>query len=90
MMDFLVLGVLYGLSLPLVHQLLWEVGPGLGEHPPQAAVDFANQFSGVWHDLALRGYTSVIALVIRVGTGLVIALVAVGAHQWHVRRASNA
>jgi hypothetical protein len=28
--DFLILGVLYGLSLVVVHQALWTVGPSLG------------------------------------------------------------
>src|SRR3954453_517643 len=35
--DFLMLGVLYGLSLVLVHQVLWSVGSTLGHHPPQSA-----------------------------------------------------
>jgi len=87
-LDFLVLGVLYGLSLVLVHQALWDVGDSLGHRPPEGAVSFADQFSGIWHDLALRGYTSVIALVIGVGTGLIMALIATLAH--HVRRTSNA
>lgn len=85
-MDFLVLGVLYACSLVVVHQALWDVGPSLGHRPPDGAVSFAEQFSGVWYDVALRGYTTVIALGIGVGTGLVIALVAVVAHRWHSRR----
>jgi len=88
--DFLILGVLYGLSLVVVHQVLWRVGPSLGQHSPNAAVDFANQFSPAWRELALRGYTSGIAMVIGVGTGLVIALVAVGAHVWRRSRARRA
>jgi hypothetical protein len=86
-LDFLVLGSLYGLSLLLVHQALWELGPSLGEHPPQSAVDFADQFSGAWRELALRTYTSGIAMVIGVGTGLVVAASAVGGRMWRARRA---
>jgi hypothetical protein len=86
--DFLVLGVLYGLSLVLVHQVLWDVGPSLGHRPPESAVDFASQFSPAWRELATRAYTSGIAILIGVGTGLVAALVAVGAHGWRTRRAA--
>jgi hypothetical protein len=84
--DFLVLGVLYGLSLVIVHQALWDVGPGLGHNPPESAVDFADQFSPAWREFALRAYTSGIAMVIGVGTGLVAALVAVGARVWRTSR----
>jgi hypothetical protein len=86
MMDFLVLGFLYGLSLVLIHQLLWEVGPSLGHSPPKGAVDFADRFSGAWHEFALRAYTSGIAMTIGVGTGFVAAVVAVGARAWRSRR----
>jgi hypothetical protein len=85
--DFLVLGVLYGLSLVVVHQLLWDVGPALGHHPPAGAVSFANQFGPPLHEVALRGYTIMIAVMIGLGTGLVVALVAVVANVVRSRRA---
>jgi hypothetical protein len=85
--DFLVLGVLYGLSLVLVHQVLWDAGPSLGHDPPASAVDFAERFSPAWRELALRGYTGGIAMVIGVGTGLVAGLIAVAASAWRTRRA---
>lgn len=85
-MDFLVLGVLYGLSLVIVHQALWDVGPSLGHNPPDGAISFANQFNPAWHELAVRGYTVAIAMVIGVGTGLAAALVAVVAHVWRSSR----
>jgi hypothetical protein len=88
--DFLVLGVVYGLSLVAVHQALWDVGPSLGHNPPQSAVDFANQFGPAWRELATRAYSSAIAMVIGVGTGLAAALVAVGAQAWRKRRARRA
>lgn len=88
--DFLVLGVLYGLSLVVVHQLLWDVGPSLGHNPPESAVEFANQFSPAWRELATRAYSSGIAMVIGIGTGFAAALVAVGAHAWRKRRARRA
>jgi hypothetical protein len=78
-LDFVVVGLLYGLSLIVVHQALWEVGPSLGHHPPQSAVDFANRFDGAGRELALRIYTSGIAMVIGLGTGLVAGLVGLGA-----------
>ena len=85
--DFQVLGVLYGLSLVLVHQVLWDVGPSLGHDPPSSAVDFADQFSPAWRELATRAYSSGIAMVIGLGTGFAVALVAVAAHAWRKRRA---
>lgn len=89
LMDFLVLGVLYGLSLVVVHQALWDIGPSLGHHPPANAVDFANQFGPELRLLALRGYTSGIAMVIGIGSGLATGLVAVGAHVWRTRRSER-
>jgi hypothetical protein len=86
-MDFLVLGVLYGLSLVVVHQLLWDVGPSLGHDPPAGAVSFASQFSSPLHEVALRGYTIAIAMMIGLGTGLVAALIAVVANLVRSRRA---
>jgi len=85
--DFLVLGVLYGLSLVVVHQALWELGPSLGYHPPQAAVDFAESFDSSPRELAERAFTCGVAMVIGVGTGLVSALTACAARVWRTRRA---
>jgi hypothetical protein len=84
--DFLVLGILYGLSLVVVHQLLWGLGPSLGHRPPEGAVRFAEQFAPAWQDLALRGYTVAIAMLIGVGTGVVAGLVALVAHLWRSGR----
>jgi hypothetical protein len=90
LLDFLVLGVLYGLSLVLIHQVFWAVGPSLGHHPPESAVDFADQVGPAWRELALRAYTSGIAMVIGIGSGLVAAAVAVGARAWRSSRARHA
>lgn len=79
-MDFLVLGVVYGLSLVVVHQVLWNAAQSLGHKPPASAVNFANSFDPAFHDLALRAYTSMIAMGIGLGTGLAAGLVAVIAH----------
>lgn len=83
--DFLVLGTLYGFSLLLIHQLLWTAGPSLGHQPPQSAVDFAARFPAAWTDLALRVYTSGIALAIGIGTGLVAATIAWTIHKFRAR-----
>jgi hypothetical protein len=84
--DFVVLGILYGLSLVVVHQLLWGLGPSLGHRPPEGAVRFAERFSPALQDLALRGYTVAIAMLIGAGTGVVAGLVALAAHLWRSRR----
>ena len=88
-MDFLVLGALYGLSLVVVHQTLWDLGPSLGHRPPDGAVSFAEQFSPAWYEPALRGYTVMIALVIGIGSGLIAALVSVVAQRWRSRRSTR-
>lgn len=85
--DFLVLGIVYGLSLIVVHQALWAAPAGYGQRPPASAVNFAEQFDPEWYGLALRAHTSSIAMLIGVGTGLVAAIVAVSAHAWRARRA---
>lgn len=77
--DFLMLGTLYGLSLVVVHQILWDLGPSLGHEPPAGAVSFAEGVSPAFYDLALRGYTIVIAMLIGIGSGLVAALTALTA-----------
>lgn len=74
--DFVVLGACYGLSLAVVHQVLWDVGSSLGHRPPAAAADFADAFTPALQDLAVRGYTVGVAMLIGVGTGLVVGLVA--------------
>lgn len=74
--DFLMLGTLYGLSLVVVHQVLWDLGPSLGHQPPAGAVSFAESVSPALYELALRGYTIVVAMLIGVGAGVVAALIA--------------
>lgn len=74
-MDFLVLGVFYGVSLILVHQLFWNAS-GAGHSVPQSAIEFTERFGPSLHDPILRLYTSGIALVIGIGTGLIGAAVA--------------
>ncbi|HEV7652376.1 MAG TPA: hypothetical protein VGP26_29835 [Actinophytocola sp.] len=74
--DFIVLGVLYGLSLVLVHQVLWNAGAGEGQETPAAARSFAEGFSPGMQDLATRGYTVMIAMAIGIGSGIVVALIA--------------
>jgi hypothetical protein len=88
-LDFLVLGVLYGLSLVVVHQLLWDVGDSLGHNPPTGALNFAERFSPSLREVAIRAYTVLIAMIIGVGTGLVVALVAVVANAVRLRRRSR-
>jgi hypothetical protein len=84
--DFLVLGAVYGLTLIAVHLAFWGAAAGYGNRPPAGAVDFAEQFSADWYDTALRAHISAVALVIGIGSGIIVALVAVTAHAWRVRR----
>jgi hypothetical protein len=74
--DHLVAGVLYGLSLIIVHEALWAFGSSLGHHPPQSGISLAEQFSRPLRDVVLHGYTSLIAMMIGLGVGLTAAIVA--------------
>lgn len=74
--DFLILGLLYGLSLILAHQLLWNA-PGAENSVPQSAIDFSERFSPTVGELVVRLYTGGVALALGIGTGLVAAAVAV-------------
>jgi hypothetical protein len=74
--DHLVVGALYGLSLVIVHEALWNVASSMGHHPPQSALDFAAKFDPPLYEVALHAYTFMIAMVIGLGSGLVIGLIA--------------
>lgn len=89
-MDFVVLGVLYALSLAVVHQVLWNANAGYGHQPPASAVKFAENFSPGSQDLALHGYTIMISLMIGIGSGLVVAIVAFVAGKVRARGARRA
>jgi hypothetical protein len=84
--DFLMLGFLYGLSLLVIHQMLWTTGTTSG-HPPHSAVDFAKGFPAAWREFILRSFSSGTALAIGVGSGLVAAVIAWCARAWRSRRA---
>lgn len=88
-MDFLVLGVLYGLTLIIIHQLLWNPGSSFGYQPPQAALDFGAQFASNLQDLAARGYTIIVSLVIGIGSGIVFGLIAMASRWIRTRRKTN-
>lgn len=76
-MDHLVAGTLYGLSLIAVHETLWAIGASTGHYPPQAALSMAAGLDSPLRDVVLHGYTSLIAMMIGLGVGAVAALVAV-------------
>jgi hypothetical protein len=79
LLEFLVLGVLYSLTLIVIHQVLWNNGTALGHQLPQAALDFGARFGPSLGDLAVRGYTIMISLLIGIGSGAVVGLIAVAA-----------
>lgn len=73
--DFIVLGILYGVSLIVAHQVLWHA-PGAVHSIPSDAIEFAQGFSPGGQDLALRSYSAMISLGIGLGAGAAAALVA--------------
>lgn len=84
--DHLLTGVLYGLSLVVVHELLWSVETSQGQDPPQAAIDLATRFDSPLSDLVIHGSEFGVAMMIGVGSGLVMALIALIANWIRSRR----
>lgn len=84
--DFAVLGAAYGLSLTVVHHVLWNAAAGYGNRPPASAVDFARNFGAGLREIALHGYTIMIGMMIGIGSGLVAALIALTATTVRRRR----
>ena len=78
-MDFTVLGAAYGLSLAVVHHVLWNADAGYGNRPPASAVEFAGNFGAGLQEIALHGYTVMLGMVIGIVSGLAAALIALAA-----------
>jgi hypothetical protein len=76
MADFLMLGLLFGLLLAVVHQLLWNSGSAVTQHAPQIAIDIAANFDPGARELVTRLVSVGISLVIGLGSGLVIGAIA--------------
>lgn len=74
--DHVLTGTLYGLSLVLVHELFWNVESSQGHNPPLGAIEFARGFDAPVQGLAIHGFEFAIAMMIGVGSGLVLAVVA--------------
>jgi hypothetical protein len=85
--DHLVAGTLYGLSLAVVHEVLWTSGASLGQHPTQGAVALAERFDPPVRDLVLHGCSFVVAMTIGLGVGLTAGVAAAIANR--VRTAST-
>lgn len=77
--DHLIVGVLYALSLVAVHELFWNVESSQGHNPPQGAIDLAQGFASPIRELVIHGYEFGVATMIGVGSGAVMALVALTA-----------
>lgn len=74
--DHIFTGILYGLSLVLVHELLWNVESSQGHNPPQAALDLARDFASPIAEAVVHGYEFAIAMMIGTGSGVVMAIIA--------------
>lgn len=75
-MDFLVLGFLFGLLLIVIHQSLWHTGSAVSQHAPDFAVDFAARFDPAWRELIERSISAGISLMIGLGSGLLFSIIA--------------
>ncbi|WP_181274242.1 hypothetical protein [Brevibacterium oceani] len=86
--DHLLAGVLYGLSLVIVHELLWSFETSQGQNPSQAAIDLAARFESPLSDLVIHLSEFIVAMMIGVGSGLVTAFIALVAARVRARRIS--
>lgn len=86
--DHLVTGTLYGLSLVVVHEALWDVGSAsVGHQPPQGAVALARRVGSPLRELVPHGYSFAIAMMIGLGVGVTAAVVALVATRVRAIRA---
>lgn len=85
--DHALVGTLYGLSLVLVHEIFWNVESSQGHNPPQEAIDLASGFDAPIQDLVIHGYEFVVAMMIGVGSGIVMAIIAFAANRIRLVRA---
>lgn len=84
--DHLVAGSLYGLSLIIVHEALWGVASSQGQHLPQSAITLAERFGPPLRDLVPHLYSTVVAMMIGLGVGIIAAIVAMVANRVRTRR----
>lgn len=77
--DHLLVGALYALSLVVIHELFWNVESSQGHNPPRAALELASGFASPVRELVIHGYEFGVATMIGVGSGAVMALVALAA-----------
>jgi hypothetical protein len=72
--DQLAVGLLYAVSLIIVHELLWNADASVGHHPPQAALRLGAAVDPPLDRLVVHGYAGMIALMIGLGVALVAGL----------------
>lgn len=85
--DHALVGTLYGLSLVLVHEMFWNVESSQGHNPPQEAIDLASGFDATAQTLVIHGYEFVVAMMIGVGSGVVMAVIVFVANRIRAVRA---
>lgn len=83
--DQLIVGVCYGLSLTLVHEVLWRTDASVGHHLPAAAARLAEPYGSPIRELILHGYAFGVAMSIGLGVGLAAAMIALIATWLRVR-----
>lgn len=88
--DHLLVGALYALSLVAVHELFWNVESSQGHNPPRPAIDLASGLASPARDLVIHGFEFGVALMIGVGSGAVMALVALASQGIRRLRARGA
>lgn len=88
--DHLATGILYGLSLVVVHEVLWNADASVRHHLPHSAIESAARVGPPLDQVVLHGYAFLIAIMIGIGTGLVAGMLGFGAKMVRSRLAARA
>lgn len=84
--DFVVLGVAYGVFLGLTHQILWDAS--WGDNPPHIGGNLTGKFSPLAESVILRAFALGSSIITGVVFGAAFGLVAVVATKLRERQAA--
>jgi hypothetical protein len=84
LVDFMVLGVAYGVFLGLTHQILWDAS--WGDNPPHIGGNLTGKFSPLAESVILRAFALGSSIITGVVFGAAFGLVAVLATKFRERQ----
>jgi hypothetical protein len=84
LVDFMVLGVAYGVFLGLTHQILWDAS--WGDNPPHIGGNLTGKFSPLAESVILRAFALGSSIITGVVFGAAFGLVAILATKFRERQ----